>query len=75
MPRREKSEIEKAKAYLTKRTLIRATGKATRSLSSEAMSIKGFVVKAEKGWVVRIHNTGVRERLCRLDHSSQVALD
>lgn len=72
---RAKEGKKKKKAYLTKRALVRATRKATRSLASEAMNIKGYIVKAEKGWVVKVHHTGEEERLSPLNHSSRIALD
>lgn len=72
---REKEGKKKRKAYLTKRALVRATRKGTRSVASEAMNIKGYIVKAEKGWVIKVHHTGEQERLSRLNRSSQVVLD
>jgi hypothetical protein len=69
---------KKQKAYLTKRALVRATDKASAHLAAEAMRIKGFVVKAEGRWIVKIYNTGKRERISpikrRTSHQA-VALD
>lgn len=73
MPREK--DKRRNKAYLTKRVLVRATRKGTRSIASEAMNIKGYVVKAENGWVVKVHHTGQQERLSRLNRSSEVVLD
>lgn len=73
MPREK--DKKRNKAYLTKRVLVRATRKGTRSIASEAMNIKGYVVKAENGWVVKVHRTGQQERLSRLNRSSEVVLD
>lgn len=72
---REKAAKRKGKAYLTKRALVRATRKGTRSVASEAMNIKGYIIKAENGWVVKVHHTGQHERLSRLNRSSQLILD
>jgi len=66
------------KAYLSKRALQRATGKATRKISSQAMNLKGYIIQAENGWVVKIDKTGKREQLSRINgvnHHRQVALD
>lgn len=68
----------RGKAYLTKRTLTRATGKATRKISSQAMNLKGYIIQAEDGWVVKIDKAGNREQLSRIngdDTNKQVALD
>jgi hypothetical protein len=70
-----KTAARKKKAYLTKRALIRATVKATRSVASEAMKIKGYVVKVEKGWVVKIHDTGKREQISRIHPLNKLAFD
>jgi len=69
---------KKRKAYLTKRVLVRATDKASTHLVADAMRIKGFVVKAEGRWIVKIHNTGERERISPIKHNTAhqtVALD
>ncbi|HTJ52085.1 MAG TPA: hypothetical protein VL443_21635 [Cyclobacteriaceae bacterium] len=70
----------KRKVYLTKRALQRATSKAGRTLSTEAMNIKGYVIRAENGWVVRINNDGTKERLKAIKeddnhHSHSIVLD
>lgn len=69
----------KRKVYLTKRTLQRATSKAGRTLSIEAMNIKGYVIRAEKGWVVRINDDGTKVRLKAIEkdnnQSHSIALD
>jgi hypothetical protein len=80
MPRSKRSSPinKRMKAYLTKRALLRATGKATRSVSSRAMNLEGYVIQAENGWVVRIDNTGRREnisRIARVKTNQEVALD
>ena len=65
------------RAYLTKRTLIRATNKATSKLAIDAMKLKGYIVKAEGKWIVRIDNTGKRTRLAPihdLNSAEKVAL-
>lgn len=56
------------RAYLTKRTLIRATNKATATLATDAMKLKGYIVKAEGKWIVRIDNAGKRTRLAPINH-------
>jgi hypothetical protein len=56
----------KRKAYLTKRTLVRATDKAAIKLTHDAMRVKGYIVIAEGNWVVKIDNTGKRQRLSRI---------
>jgi hypothetical protein len=75
---RAKTAINKKNSYLTKRVLMRAIGKATRSVSSEAMHLKGYVVQVEKGWVVKIDKQGKREKIARLKRThtnKKVALD
>ncbi len=75
---RKLTVARRSKAYLTKRALLRATGKATRTVSSQAMHLKGYIVQAENGWVVRIDNTGKRENISRIERANtkhQVALD
>ncbi len=74
MPNRNRNNV-KRKAYLTKRALVRATKKATHSVAAEAMNLKGYVVKVENGWVVRVHHNGQRERLSHLNASNTVVLD
>ena len=61
------TRAERQNAYLTKRTLVRATRKASTDLSKEAMRIKGYVVKAEGKWVVKIYDSGMRERLAKIN--------
>jgi hypothetical protein len=78
MARIHKQSSRKKSAYLTKRVLLRATGKATRSISSEAMHLKGYVVQAENGWIVKIDGAGNRENISeigRINTNRQVALD
>ena len=70
--------INRRKAYLTKRALVRATDKASVHLAEDAMRIKGYVVKAEGRWIVKIYNTGERKRISPIKHNSShqaVALD
>lgn len=62
-------------ASLTKRRLIRAIRKATRDLSADAMKVKGYVIKAENGWVVKVNHTGQKKRLSRIICFSQTCLD
>ena len=73
------AKVSRRRAYLTKRALLRATGKATHSVSLQAMNLKGYVVQAENGWVVKIDNTGRRENIGRIatasQHGRQVVLD
>ena len=74
----EKSATKKNKAYLTKRALTRATGKATKSISKEAMKLKGYIVKVENGWVVKVDEKGRSEkisRLSRVNAKKKVVLD
>lgn len=73
-----KQKLLSGKAYLTKRALLRATGKATRKISSQAMKLKGYIIQAENGWVVKIDKDGNRERLSQIkgvNTHHQVALD
>jgi hypothetical protein len=68
----------KHKAYLTKRALVRATDKASTKLTTDAMRVKGYIVKAEGKWIVKIDNAGRRERLSRISQVNsreQVVLD
>jgi hypothetical protein len=57
---------KKRKCLPTKRILIRATNKATSKLATDAMKLKGYIVKAEGKWIVRIDNTGRRTRLAQI---------
>ena len=65
------------KPSLTKRVLLRAIQKATRKLSSEAMTLEGFIVQAENGWVIRTDGLGKCERLSRIvrARNRQIILD
>ena len=65
-------------AYLTKRVLVRAASPAFREAAKEAMRIKGYVVKAENGWVVREDSNGTITRLSPIEPISRprtIALD
>jgi len=59
------------KAYLTKRTLVRATRKASADLTSEAMRIKGYVIAAQGNWIVKIYNSGKLEKLSQISRASR----
>lgn len=66
------------KAYLTKRALERATKKRGATLYTEAMRVKGYIVRADKDWIVRIDESGRRERLSRISQlrsNQQIVLD
>lgn len=54
------------RAYLSKRTLIRATNKASAMLATDAMRLKGYIIKAEGKWIVRIDTKGKRTRLAEI---------
>lgn len=54
-------------AYLSKRVLVRAASPAFRKASREAMEIKGYVIKAENGWVVREDKDGKITRISQLE--------
>jgi hypothetical protein len=72
------TSVSNRKAYLTKRTLVRATKKGGATLHTEAMRVKGYIVKAERNWVVKIDNSGRRQRLSRshqISSNEQIALD
>ncbi|PSR56273.1 hypothetical protein AHMF7605_23610 [Adhaeribacter arboris] len=63
---------------LTKEVLVRATSPAVRKASQEAMKIKGFVIKAENGWVVREDKNGTITQLLPtepVNRSRPIALD
>lgn len=76
---RRRKDIEQRKASLTKRTLVRATKKATRNLASEAMRLKGYVIKAENGWIVKIDHRGTKRKISRINGNNtrhrQINLD
>jgi hypothetical protein len=77
-PNQSKKAVAKKKAYLTKRVLTRATGKATKGISIEAMLLKGYVVQVENGWVIKIGRDGKKEKISRLNRantSKKVVLD
>jgi hypothetical protein len=65
-----KATTEKKKAYLTKRVLTRAIGKATKNVSTEAMNLKGYVIQVENGWVIKIGKDGKREKISRLNRAA-----
>jgi hypothetical protein len=74
----QSTQANKRRAYLTKRALVRATGKRSTTLTTEAMRVKGYIVKAEGNWVVKIHDSGRRERLSRISmkrSDDQIVLD
>ena len=82
MSRKAKTKAKKKaaprKATLTKRVVVRAGGNAVRKASARAMALEGFVVKAEKGWIVRHYADGRIERLKRIStarHGSRIVLD
>jgi hypothetical protein len=65
-------------AYLSKRTIQRATRKASAGLNEEAMITMGYVVRAEGEWVIKVHDTGKEERIERIvqvNTPEQVVLD
>jgi hypothetical protein len=62
--------VNKQNAYLTKRVLVRATRKNSNTLTIDAMRVKGYVVKAEGNWIVKIYNSGVREQLSPIDKTA-----
>jgi hypothetical protein len=62
-----KRNTRQRNASLTKRTLVRATKKATRKLAAEAMRLKGYVVQAENGWIVKIDDRGFRRKISRIN--------
>jgi hypothetical protein len=72
------AKVNRKRAYLTKRALLRATGKATHSVSLQAMNLKGYVIQAENGWIVRIDKAGQKENISRIataNQHGQVVLD
>lgn len=71
-----KNKAKPDTAYLTKRGLIRAINKGTRSLSEEALKIKGRILTVEDGWVVKKDRSGRRERISKLPaRPSKIILD
>lgn len=65
-------------AYVSKRVLVRAASPAIRKAAKEAMRIKGYVIKAENGWVVREDSNGTITRLSRIEPVTRprtIALD
>lgn len=52
--------------YLTKRSIVRASGKAVRQASQRAMKVAGYVVVEKDGWVVRKNRDGSLERISKL---------
>lgn len=50
-------------AYLTKRKLVRAVLKASQVAAREALCVSGFVLVAENGWLVKLHQDGTKEQL------------
>ena len=77
-PNQTKKAAAKKKAYLTKRVLTRATGKATKGISTEAMRLKGYIIQVENGWVIKIGRDGKKEKISRLNRantSKKVVLD
>jgi len=52
--------------YLTKRILVSAVKKGIRKAAEETMSIQGYNVIAENGWVVRVYADGRREPIKEL---------
>lgn len=69
------AKVNQRRAYLTKRALLRATGKATHSVSLQAMALKGYIIQAENGWIVRIDSNGQKENISRIATNGQVVLD
>ena len=77
-PNQTKKLGTKTKAYLTKRVLTRAIGKATKGISIEAMLLKGYVVQVENGWVIKIYRDGKKEKISPLNRTNtrkKVVLD
>ena len=59
-----KPGAEKLKpAYFTKRKLISVTTKAIKVAYNDAMALRGYVVIADEGWVVRKYADGRIEKL------------
>ncbi len=64
--RSQKKSTPARYSYLTKRVLGRAIGKATKHTAEEALRLRGYVLVAERGWVVKIDRNGKKTRVSRL---------
>lgn len=53
-------------AYLTKRVLVRAVSKGFKVAAERAMSMQGFNVIAENGWVVKVYADGRKEQIKKI---------
>jgi hypothetical protein len=74
----QESKKKKGTVYLTRRVLVRAASPAFREAAKEAMRIKGYVIKAENGWVVREDSNGTITRLSPIEPVTRpltIALD
>jgi hypothetical protein len=68
--------MKSEKSYLSKRLLVRKSTLAVKKAAEESMEIMGFVVVAEKGWVLKKFKDGRTERLSKLDTvSGPIPLD
>jgi hypothetical protein len=64
--RSQKTNSPARPSYLTKRVLGRAIGKATKHTAEEALHLRGYVLVAERGWVVKVDRNGKKTRVSRL---------
>lgn len=64
--------------YLTTQLLLRAVAKGSKNLELEEMELMGYVVKEQKGWVVKIYANGDVEKISKIEtitRSKHLALD
>lgn len=49
---------KEGKAYITKRLVVSSSRAAVRLAALRAMQTAGYVIKAHKGWIVRVEKDG-----------------
>lgn len=61
------------KVYLTKRALISATKKGMREAAKETISVMGYNVVSEDGWIVKKYPDGRIERIKQMEEVKRPA--
>ena len=61
--KKNKSINADGEVYLTKRILLRAAKKGIKAAAAETLTVMGYNVISENGWVVKVYADGKREQI------------
>lgn len=64
---KQNKNTDSEKAYLTKRTLVRAINKGSKALKQNAIEVMGYTVVEKDGWVVKEHADGHLEKISKIE--------